>query len=53
MRFLYLEISARQASSLPLTHSRTSRVSGHAARNSSEREAFRAALRLALTIYCM
>src|SRR5271167_2337976 len=35
IRFLYLSISADQASSLPRRHSRTRRVSGHAARTFS------------------
>src|ERR1700722_4828400 len=50
MRFLYLEINAHQASSPPPRHSRTSRVSGHAARTSSSVWFLRRVLRLAFTL---
>src|SRR5579872_1169704 len=41
MRFLYLSIRADQAASVPLRHSCTSRVSGHAVRCSSLAKIFR------------
>src|SRR5487761_284993 len=47
MRFLYLSISADQASSLPRRHCCTSLVSVHAVRSSSLTEAFRCIFGLA------